>query len=564
MGPFADVALLHPSLVHRDRVFTYAIPDGLDVHVGSVVRVPLGRKRATGVVVALMEQAGVKRTVPIIAALGPGLDEDLVDLASWTAARYCSSLGEALAAAVPERVASEEGAAFGSLAASAHDLAWLDDWRGGPALARAMAKTERGVFSLQPAPASDRGPLIASLIAATLDAGRGALILLPEVRFPSGVADAIAATFGDAVAWLGSDRSARVRYRGWLALRTGYARIAVGGRAAAFAPVRDLGLIVVDDESHVSFKERRQPRFHARTVAAERARRAGAALVLVGVPPSVEVAASIAARQTTAVAPPAAARGAQPPVEVVDLSKIRERLVPSGRTISAVKAALAAGERALILMHRGGDQPAAVFERAVRTTGAQRPALLDAQSGAVALRDAIKRADLIVASPVIAKDMPLQRAGLVAICHADAALAQADFRTGEEAFATWWRAARFAARVLIETNDPSHPAVRALVRYDPAVLAADQIALRKELGYPPFGGLARIAAPAGRADQIAETLQAAGATVLGPVMRGETAVLAVRAKTRTAVETLLAPLAAAWREEGTDVRIDIDPREVLA
>src|SRR5205823_4406087 len=62
--------------------------------------------------------------------------------------------------------------------------------------------------------------------------------------------------FGDAVAWLGSDRSTRERYRAWLSLREGRSLVAVGGRATVYAPVRDLGLVIVDDEAHVSYKER--------------------------------------------------------------------------------------------------------------------------------------------------------------------------------------------------------------------------------------------------------------------------------------------------------------------
>ncbi|HVL88715.1 MAG TPA: hypothetical protein VM841_00625, partial [Actinomycetota bacterium] len=531
-GRFASVVPLQSSLVHRDRLFTYSIPESLDVHVGSLVRIPLGRKRADGVVVALMDRPDVERTVPLIAALGRGLEEATVDLARWTAARYCASLGEALTAALPERVVSEEETSLPPLPHAEAGADWLKEWRGGPALLRALARSGRASFSMQPPPAEDRGPMIASLSAAALSAGRGVLVLLPEVRFRSGVETALKAMFGDALAWLGSNHSNRVRYRGWGALRRGETRIACGGRAAVFAPVPDLGLIVVDDESHVSYKERRQPRFHARTVAAERARRSSATLVAVGVPPSIEVAAAVAARQMTVVAPAATQRRDHPPVQVIDLSESRERLVPAGRTIAAAKQALSRGERVMIMLHRGGDEPARVFERAVRTTGAKAPALLDARSGAAVLRDALRKADLIVSSPVIAKDIPLQHAGLVAICHADAALAQTDFRTAEETFATWWRAARFAARVVIETADPSHPAVRALVRYDPAVLAADEIARRSELGYPPFGGLARIAAPAERASEIAESLEREGATVLGPVERDGGAIIAVKAATR--------------------------------
>ncbi len=578
MPGYASVVLLHSSFVHRDRLFTYSVPDDLDVGVGSIVRVPFARSRTTGVVTQMLRNPDVDRTLPIIATLGPGLGSESVSLARWTTDRYLSTFGEALAAAAPERIAAVERSAAAAAVMPKPALPVLSGdplrgWRGAGALARSIMRGGHAAFSLQPPAATDRGPLLVHLSVAALTAGRGVLILLPEVRFRGEVATALDAALGEQIAWLGTDRSTRDRYSAWLALRGGRKHIACGGRGAAFAPVENLGLVVVDDESHVSYKERRAPRFHARTVAAERARRAGAALVAVGVPPSVEVAAAVASGRMTAVAPPRRAQtDRRVPVTIADLSREPERLVPTGRTLSAAKRALTESRRVVILTHRGGEEAARIYARALRTLKPRAPARLDARSAQADLRRAVAKADLIVATPVIAKDLPPGPLGLVAICHADAALSHADFRTPEEAFSTWWRIARYADAVVVETAQPQHPAIRALVRFDPSLLVAVEIDRRRSLGYPPFAGLARITAPAGSIDRIAQDVEQAGGTVLGPVVRasregGEVrdseSVIGVRASSPKALEQILAPLALRWRDSGDDARIDIDPRELL-
>src|SRR5207245_1834716 len=164
----------------------------------------------------------------------------------------------------------------------------------------------------------DRAHAIVAMVAQVIRRG-GAIVLLPEVRVRSEVVRALLDRFGDAVGLLGSDRSARARYRDWLALRSGAKPIAVGSRGAVFALVPDLRLIVVDDEGHQSYKEGRAPRFHARAVAAERARRTGATLVLVGVPPSIEARAATERGPYVLVAPPRfKERQGRPPVAVIE------------------------------------------------------------------------------------------------------------------------------------------------------------------------------------------------------------------------------------------------------
>ena len=118
--------------------------------------------------------------------------------------------------------------------------------------------------------------------------GRGAIVLVPEISLTPQTVQRFRAVFGDEVAVLHSSLSAGERYDEWRSLREGRKRVAVGARSAIFAPVGDLGLVVVDEEHEGSYKQSDVPRYHARSVAAVRARLEGALCVLGSATPSLE------------------------------------------------------------------------------------------------------------------------------------------------------------------------------------------------------------------------------------------------------------------------------------
>jgi primosomal protein N' len=417
-----------------------------------------------------------------------------------------------------------------------------------------------GGFVWRPLASEDRADVIASMAGAAAERG-GVIVVLPEVRVRSEVLSALRETFGDALAELGSHRSARERYRDWLRLRSGAKRIAVGGRAAVFAPVKDLALIVVDDEGHQSFKEGRAPRYHARTVAAERARRAAATLLLVGVPPSIEARAATEKGPYALVAPSRPEeRKDRPSVTVVE----QGTLIPSAPTLAAAKDALSSGRRVVLIAHRRERANAAVA-RAIRVLSPKKPALLDASSTPAEVSRAVRSADLIYATPFIAKDVDVDGVGMLGLLEVDAALSQSEYRAAEDTFATWWRAARWTAgaRIFIETANASHPAILALTRWDPDVLYRAEAARRRELGYPPFASLARIDVPADRASEVGKDVAAAGLEALGPVEKEGRTVVVARARRRDALLRGLEPLVSRWRAADEPMRVDVDPWEVF-
>ena len=121
-----------------------------------------------------------------------------------------------------------------------------------------------------------------------LEQGKTAIVLVPEIALTPQTVDRFRAVFGDKIAVLHSALSEGERYDEWLALKRGQKRIAVGARSAIFAPLENLGAIVVDEEHESSYKQGETPRYHAREVAIVRARSEGAVVVLGSATPSLE------------------------------------------------------------------------------------------------------------------------------------------------------------------------------------------------------------------------------------------------------------------------------------
>ncbi len=159
------------------------------------------------------------------------------------------------------------------------------------ALAAIDAAQRRGcgdVVLLDGVTGSGKTEVYLEAIEKTLAAGKGAIVLVPEISLTAQTVGRFRSRFGDRVAVLHSRLSEGERFDQWDLLRKGRAQVVVGARSALFAPVHDVGLIVIDEEHEASYKQDSAPRYHAREVAAEIARRRGAALVLGSATPSLE------------------------------------------------------------------------------------------------------------------------------------------------------------------------------------------------------------------------------------------------------------------------------------
>ena len=145
-----------------------------------------------------------------------------------------------------------------------------------------------GTFLLHGVTSSGKTLVYIELIRRVLERGGGALMLVPEIALTPQTVSRFRGAFGDLVAVLHSGLSDGERYDAWNQLRSGERRIAIGPRSAVFAPVADVGAIVVDEEHDGSYKQSESPRYHARDVAVVRAARHGALCVLGSATPSLE------------------------------------------------------------------------------------------------------------------------------------------------------------------------------------------------------------------------------------------------------------------------------------
>jgi primosomal protein N' (replication factor Y) len=196
--------------------------------------------------------------------------------------------------------------------------------------------------------------------------GKTAIVLVPEIALTPQTVDRFRAVFGDSVAVLHSALSDGERYDAWQALKRGDKRIAVGARSAVFAPLTNLGAIIVDEEHESSYKQGESPRYHAREAAIVRATQEGATVVLGSATPSLESWTSAAAGKFTLLSLPARVGGASlPAVSVVDLRKLVPDPAPAAgedeyqRIVTApldaaLHARLNRGEQSILLLNRRG------------------------------------------------------------------------------------------------------------------------------------------------------------------------------------------------------------------
>jgi primosomal protein N' (replication factor Y) len=192
-----------------------------------------------------------------------------------------------------------------------------------------------------------------------LDAGQGAIVLVPEIGLTPQTVSRFRGAFGDQIAVLHSGLSDGERADAWRLLRRGERRVAVGARSAVFAPVARLGLIVVDEEHEASYKNGETPRYHTREVAGVRARLEGARLVLGSATPSLESFTRAGTTLRLLRLPERIGARPLPPVQMIDL-RVAPKIEGTGALTwsvaldSALEATLARKRQALLLLNRRG------------------------------------------------------------------------------------------------------------------------------------------------------------------------------------------------------------------
>src|SRR6187551_745006 len=549
------------------KPFTYEVPE--TVGKGAVVSVRLGRSSTRGVVA----DVGVDAPMGIEPApVGRLLDEipaTLVDLALWVADYYGSTPARALELVAPVRRTPRgerpSPAAREALGGEAEPEELTPDQ--GAAVVRIVAALDEGVGEhvlLAGPTGSGKTEVYLQACAAALERGLGTIVLVPEIALAPQTVGRFRRRFGDRVAILHSSLGDAERRDERDQIASGEARIVVGARSAVFAPMRGVGLIVVDEEHDTAYKQESDPRYDARTVAAKRAALEGAVAVYGSATPRPESWARLRRLSLHArIGAP------MPSVRLVDLR--RQAGYPlSAPLLGALGGLVDGGGRAILLLNRRGVAPA-IHCRACGTSrrcvncdvaltlhtdgvlhchhcgrveavprecpecgsvelarigaGTQRleaelakhlPELerfrldADVSSRPGAARDVLERfraaeRAVLVGTQMVAKGHHVPGVALAAVVDADTGLSLPDFRAEERTFQLVTqlagRSGRDApGRVVVQTYAPDSRPIALAARHDVEEFLAGELDRRRELGYPPFRHLVSIVVSGPSAD----------------------------------------------------------------
>ena len=239
-----------------------------------------------------------------------------------------------------------------------------DDQRGAvDSIGQALGARRFGVYFLGGITGSGKTEVYLRALSACLEAGRTGLVLVPEIGLVPSLARTLEERFGERLAILHSNLARAERQQEWERIRGGAARVVVGPRSAVFAPVSDLGLVVVDEEHDSAYKQDQVPRYHGRDLALMRAQGAGAVAVLVSATPSLETRLNLErGRYRELRLTQRAGGGALPEGILVDLRKEPFDHHPgevhfSSRLREEIERALGAGEQVVLLRNRRGFSP---------------------------------------------------------------------------------------------------------------------------------------------------------------------------------------------------------------
>ncbi len=565
-APIARVVVDLP-LPHLDHPFDYTVPVALSAAARPGVRVKVrfaGQDVDAFVVERLDSSDHAGRLSPLrrVVSAEPVLTPESLRLFRAVADRYAGTLSDVLRLALPPRHAATERAdrpdpeppARQPVPTQAPELPgpWGRYRAGAAFLARLDAgQAPRAVWTALPG--SHWVEALATAIQVTLAAGRGAVVVLPDRRDVDRLDSALTETLGpDQHARLEADLGPAARYAAFLACLRGQVRVAIGTRAAAFAPVAELGLAVVWDDGDDQHAEQRAPYPHVREVLALRAEQQSAAMLVGGWSVSTEAALLLrrgwarpieADRTVRRSAWPRVVPAADAAHADTDPAAAAAR-IPSAAW-RAVQHGLTAGP-VLVQVARAGYAPAVACQdcrrpaRCPHCTGPIRlpeagsadcawcgrvivawacphcagRALRALRIGAQRTADELGRAfpsarvvlsrpertlpevgerpAIVVATPGVEPVAPRGYAAAV-LLDAQTLLARADLRAGEEALRRW-RAAAALVRpvgeggVVVVCADPADPAVQALVRGDPGGFAAHELEQRGSLAPGGLGG----------------------------------------------------------------------------
>lgn len=576
-----------------DDGFSYSVPDGMNVEIGSIVRVPLGGRRVRGWVTSLRE-GDPRQLKDVIGVSGsrPIFTAELLSTLRWAAVHYVSPLAPLLPRAGPPnlpksgRVKLDPAPTTETRAASSLELAQLIEKGRRPPL----------TFLAGAGPWLDDAAALAS---AAVSGGRSIVICVPTAADCHRYADALQRLFGNRVVAGTSSAAAADRTRAWSQAAGSPGSVVVGTPEVALWPVADLAVAVVVEEGRRAMKSRQTPTLHVRELLRRRAAVERFGLVFAGHVPSLELLAAGAHYMSGSTR-------AWPLVELIDRGQEppSSGLVADG-TRAAVAGAIARNEPGFVFVSRRGYAPATrctncgelrrctkcgsnpgrggTCERcghangACPNCGASSFSPVGAAVGRVI--EELKRGHGTAVSGAgqggliqVGTERDVPPAGSVALAiviDADSMLLRPHYRAEEDTLRIVTRVASAVRRgrghrCVVQTRMPDHRVMAALRHGNGEELTTEWLAERQADQLPPFGEIVAIEIGDGppNADGDLRKALAGAVAVFGPAESGDRERWLLQAPDLRRHKIHLRELVQSWRDRGATVRVDADPLDV--
>jgi primosomal protein N' (replication factor Y) (superfamily II helicase) len=350
-----------------EESFTYQIPPGMEIGPGRRVKVNFAGREKIGFVHRVHDvrpQGFELKNVLELIDDEPIYDDRLLDLAGYTASTYLSSVGEALAMALPSGTRSSaryknpyEKTAPKAVVLSAEQLKIYDDIMA----SRGKGGSSHLIFGIT---GSGKTEIYLEVAKQLLARELSIIYLVPEISLSSMIFERLYGTFGDDLIVYHSHLTPNQRLHNWIRFYRGEARIAVGTRSAIFLQCPRLGMIIIDEEHDGSYKEHSAPRYNARRIALYRSRNEGALVVMGSATPSVE---TLYAAERGIIGLHTLVKrygnASLPEIDVVKLNSTKPNGMLSPMLKLHTKRAISAGMQAIYLLNRRGFAPIIICNR---------------------------------------------------------------------------------------------------------------------------------------------------------------------------------------------------------
>lgn len=586
------------SLLHVDRPFDYAIPENLlsQVHIGSRVGISFGGRKATGFVKAIVDSTERPDKVSEVESVIDGISvvtPEIFDLSRLIADRYIATQGDVLGSAIPPRQARVEAKILSHLPVGANavsgDVKSSVNWnfyQNGNAFLNRLQNAETSRAACVIASGHNLYEMAADSVIACRKSGKGVIVALPDgkdvARFVDQLSNVVAKT---EIGVFGSDQKPSERYANFLNVLRGDIQIAVGTRSVVFAPMQDLGLVVIVEDGDDSHAEQQNPAWHAREIMALRSISQDCSFFSIATSRSVEVqqmvkrdwlldlvcdrnyvrsaSPKVFATSDADLAKDPVARNARLPQLV--FSTIRTALIHGPVLVQVPRrgyqlhiscsqcreavtcrdchgGVLRESEKSPLRCMRCGLKELEwkckwCGNRNVRSTmvgdvrtaeelGRAFPGTVVKTSGKNSILDSVDASPaLVIATPGAEPVVENGFYEAAIILDAEMSLRRIDLRAEEESLRRWQYVTSLVkpetGRVVV-VADEGKPVMQSLIRHDPIGFAERELELRKSANMPPAFGVIEIRCDKGMWLDISDTLELPQeARVLGPVLTSE-------------------------------------------